>query len=259
MRLRGTNVALALLACLLVAGCVTTGSKQMQRAHSKSDKEKAARVHTQLGVRYYRQGNLETALQKLQTALDFEPDYAPAHTVLGALYHRLGEMDKAQHHYHQAVKAKPDDGKTNNNYAVFLCERGEVDKAMPYFRKALDDPFYNTPASAWANSGICQMRAGDAEEARRRLQKALSINPRHPDALSHMARLLHQQGDNFHANAYVQRYLGMGDSDPQILQLGYEIETALGDAEGARKYAHRLRDKFPDSEQAQSLDAKPSP
>lgn len=257
-RERKWSVMLPLAAALLVAGCATPDS-MMHRADTPSTRENAARIHTELGQGYLNQGKLKTALDKLQTALRFDPDYAPAHTVLGALYTRLGEMDKAEQNYRRAVELKPKDGATNNNFAVFLCHEGRVKEAMPYFTKALADPFYKTPALAWTNAGLCQIHAKNYKQAQSDLHKALKLNPKYPEALHQMARVLYLQGDAFHASAFIQRYQALGIPNAEVLKLGYDIATRLGDAEGAQGYARQLRSKFPDSEQAQALDTHSTP
>lgn len=257
MRFDVVRVACAMLLAGILAGCATGGGHHLKS--KSSDKEKAAQVHTQLGQGYFRQGDLKTAIEKLHTALTFDPNYAPAHTVLGAVYERLHQLPEAEKHYRRAVQLHPKDGDTNNNFGVFLCREGKVDEAMPYFRKALADPFYGTPAAAWTNAGICQIRAGNYQQAEEHLGKALEVDSRYPDALYQMARALHLSGDNFRASAYIQRYQTRGRSSAEALKLGYDIETRLGDAEGARDYARQLRSKFPDSEQARATSNTTTP
>lgn len=257
MRVERVGAAwLVVLAVFVLGGCVSAGGRNLK---APSDKEKAARIHTQLGQGYFRQGDLKTAMDKLQTALRFDPDYAPAHTVMGALYERLKQLPEAEKHYRRAVQIHPKDGSANNNFGVFLCREGKVAEAMPYFKKALADPFYDTPAAAWTNAGICQIRAGDYRQAKDDLDKALAIDAEYPDALYQMARALHLAGDDFRASAYVQRYQARGRSNAGILKLGHDIETRLGDAEGARDYARQLRDKFPESEQARAISNTATP
>ncbi len=250
-----------LAAIVLLGGCATAGgsSDGMHRATTPAARENAARVHTELGRAYMARGQLKRALGKLQTALQFDSSYAPAHTVLGALYARIGEPSKAEAQYRRAVELKPKDGATNNNFGQFLCKQGKVHEAMPYFKKALADPFYKTRALAWTNAGICQLQVHNDAQAKADFKKALQLNPQYPDALYQMARVLYAEGDAFHASAFIQRYQALGHPDPAVLKLGYDIATRLGNAEDAQDYARQLRSKFPDSEQAQALDAHARP
>lgn len=245
---------LALTACTTVTG----GEDGMHRADTPQSRENAAAVHTQLGHALMNQGRLKEALEKLLMAVQFDDGYAPAHTLLGALYTRISNLPEAEKHYRKAVALKPKDGATNNNFAVFLCQEGKLQQAMPYFKKALADPFYKTPAAAWANIGICRMRAAQYQQAVSDFDKALGIAPRYAPALYQMALAKYRLGDAFHASAYIQRYMSLGHPGAQALKLGYDIETRLGNAEGAQDYARQLRSSFPDSKQAQALDAQTS-
>lgn len=249
----------AMLAALLLAGCTTvTGGDGMHRAKTPKARENAAAIHAQLGHALMNQGRLEEALDKLLTAVKFDDDYAPAHTLLGALYTRIGNLPDAEKHYRRAVALKPKDGSTNNNFAVFLCQEGKLQEAMPYFKKALADPFYKTPAVAWTNIGVCRMRTGQNQQAVSDFDKALAIAPRYATALYQMALAKYRLGDAFHASAYIQRYMASGNPNAEALKLGYDIATRLGNAEGAQEYARQLRSTFPDSKQAQALDAHTS-
>ncbi|HEX7338702.1 MAG TPA: type IV pilus biogenesis/stability protein PilW [Rhodanobacteraceae bacterium] len=245
---------------MALAGCATGGGPDgMHRADTPSSREDAARVHTELGQGYFRQGNYKLALTKLNMALGFDPDYAPAHTVLGALYSRIGNRAKAEYNYRRAVEIKPKSGDTNNNFGQFLCSEGKATEAMPYFSKALADPFYKTPAVALTNAGVCEMSVNENQQAETYFNKALKINPTYADALYHMALAMYRQGDAFHASAFMQRYHDLGHPDAAALKLGYDIAKRLGDAEGAQAYARQLRSKFPDSEQAQALNTPTTP
>ncbi|HET7662513.1 MAG TPA: type IV pilus biogenesis/stability protein PilW [Rhodanobacteraceae bacterium] len=258
MRRNGLFIAL-LGAALVLTGCATGGGNGMQRAHTPSARENAASIHTELAWNLMKQGKLEMALSKLQTALQFDSDYVPTHTVLGVLYTRINKPAKAEEQYRRAVELDPTDGDTNNNLGRFLCQEGRTSEGLPYFKKALADPFYKTRTKALTNAGTCQIRAGDYKQAEASLREALKINPNDADALYQMARAHYLQGDAFHASAYIQRFLALGVTNPAVLKLGYDIESRLGNAEGARKYARQLRTTFPDSEQAQALDSKASP
>ncbi len=255
----GLHWVVPIAGMLLLTACVSGTGPGMQRADTPSAREDAARIHTELGQNYLREGKLELALNKLQTALSFDPDYAPAHTVLGALYTQIGKTAKAEAEYRRAAQIKPKDGDTNNNLGVFLCREGKTQEGMLYLQRAVDDPFYKTPVTAWTNAGICQITAGQYKAAEAKLDKALHIDPQYPEALYQMAKALHLEGDDFRASAYVQRYQAVGKPDPRVLKLGYVVEARLGNLDIARDYARQLHSKFPDSKQARAVGYPTSP
>ncbi len=250
---------LPLLLSVVLAGCVTThtGSDSLTRnlpATSSAEKaQDAARVHTELGQHYMAQGDLQTALEKLQLALKFDPNYAPAHTVLGLLYERINDPAKAEEHYRRAVVLQPDKGAPNNNFGQFPCSVGKFTEAQGYFEKAVADPFYATPDVAMTNAGLCQLKAGSAATAEADFRRALTRNPDNAGALFQLAQILYTGNNAFGASAFMQRLDALNQPTPATLKLGYDIESKLGHHEGAATYAKRLQQLFPDSEQAQAV------
>lgn len=229
-----------------------------QPQDSKQDqKREAAQVHTELGAQLMERGDLKGADEKFKMAIGFDPDYTPAHTVLAILDERIKLPQEAEQEYRRALAIDPKNGDTNNNLAVFLCKTGRAPEAMQHFQKALADPFYKTPAMANTNAGACLMRTRDYAGADAYLRHALQIDPDYPDALYQMAQLQYAQNDAFHARAFLQRFEAQGQATPDSLLLGYQIESRLGDADAARNYADRLRNQFPESDQARTLAGSP--
>ncbi len=246
----GASVA-SLVACSQAAS--TVGVKKESAASKAQD---AARVHTELGQQYLRQGKLEIALGDLNKALEFDRDYVDAHTVIAVLYEQIGENAKAEEHYKRAAQLKPKGGAELNNYGRFLCKLGRYDESQGYFQRAIADPFYKTPWFALTNSGTCLLKAGKPDEAEVALRAALKQNPNDGEALFQLASVLYAKRDYFNARAFVQRFESVGQPRADALMLGRNIELQLGNAQGARDYTHRLLQGFPDSEQAHTLSTR---
>jgi type IV pilus assembly protein PilF len=250
---------------LLLTGCVTTKdnsnplAENMPKSSKAQQAQDAARVHTELGQRYMANGDMQTALDKLTLALNFDPNYAPAHTVLAVLYERIHKLPEAELHYRKAVELEPAKGAANNNLAQFLCSTGRYAEATSYFQKAVADPFNDTPDMALTNEGVCQLRAGDVGGAEASFRDAIARNPNSSDALFQLANTLYLHNDAFRARAFIQRFDALGQPSAGALKLGYDIETRLGNPEGALNYSTRLRSQFPDSEQARALNSTASP
>ncbi|MEO7877175.1 MAG: type IV pilus biogenesis/stability protein PilW [Dokdonella sp.] len=237
----------------LLAGCGASGGGIVKADSVATQKTDAARVHTELGQKYLQQGQLETALEKLTKALEYDPGYVDAHTVIAVLYERINDPAKAEEHYKRASDLKPKGGNEANNYATFLCKLGRYDQAQSYFERALADPFYKTPAVALANSGACLLKAGKRDEAEAALRKALDLRPNQGEALIQLASALYEKGEYFKARAFVQRFEANGESRPDALLLGRNIELHLGNGRAAGDYTRKLMQTFPESEQARSL------
>ena len=272
MRLDARATVLPLIALLvlgaLAAGCSRTPGivkvnngdslKNAPEESRQDEKRDAAQIHTQLAAQYMARGDLKTAYDKLKMAIGFDDSYIPAHTLLAILDERLKLPQEAEQQYRRAVDLDPKNGDTNNNLGVFLCKSNRQKEALEHFQRALADPFYKTPAWADTNIAECLLRGNDTAGAEPYLRKALDLDPNYPAALYQMAHLLYMKNDAFHGRAFLQRFEARGASSADALLLGYEIETRLGDADAARSYADRLRDQFPDSEQAQRLNPSSS-
>lgn len=252
----------SVLLCALLAGCVTTSSSSgdgssldhLPRASKANQSEDAARIHTELGQHYLETGDLQTALEKLTKALQFDENYAPAHTVIAVVYERINDLAHAEQHYRRAVELEPNKGGPNNNLGAFLCRSGKPAEAETYFRKAVADPFYKTPDIALTNAGICQVKANQIAGAEQDFREALQRNPDNGEALYQLASVLYRSGDTFHASAFLQRFDALGRPTPDAYRLGYLIESRMGNTDAARSYRQRLISQFPDSDQARSID-----
>lgn len=248
----------ALLVVLLttLAGCATSGGSGMKKESAESKREDAARVNTDLGQQYMRQGDLELALEKLNRALEFDSSYVDAHTVIAVLYETIGDSAKAGEHYKRAAELKPKAGAVNNNYGWYLCRNGKFVESQGYFERALADPFYKTPSLALSNSGTCLLKAGRRDEAEDALRRALALDPNDAEALLQLGSVLYDKGEFLNARAFVQRHEGLSSPRPDALLLGRNVELRLGNGDAAREYTRKLLQSFPDSEQARLLNAQ---
>ncbi len=250
---------------LPLAGCVTTHTdsnllgKNMPKTSQQQQAIDAARVHTELGQRYMANGDLQSALVKLNMALKFDPNYAPAHTVIAVLYERINNLPEAELNFRKAQELEPKKGAENNNLGQFLCRIGKAAEALAYFKRAVADPFYQTPDMALTNAGVCQLQMNDIPGAEASFRDAIAHNPHNAEALFQLANTLYMHNDAFHARAFIQRFDALGQPTPASLKLGYDIESRLGNREGALVYSKRLHSLFPDSVQAHALTTTASP
>ena len=212
-----------------------------------------AEVHTQLGIGYLREGKLDQAYNRLQRALEADPNFSTAHNAMGLLQERLKNPEEAEQHYRRAVSLNPADSAAQNNYGGFLCRQQRYDEGEARFIKVTENPLYETPEIAYANAGVCMKRAGDYEKAERYLRSALQINPKIPQALIAMSELSYENKRYLTARAYLQRYLEVAPHTSQSLWLGVRVERQLGDKNTASSYALLLKSNYPDSRETQLL------
>lgn len=236
--------AAGLLAVALLLGCAS--APRPRNIGEPTAAQSAAETNLKLGQAYMKQGQMELALDKLEKAISLDPESSQAHTVLAVLLERIGRREQAGRHYALAVRYAPDDGSALNNQGAFLCHSGQYAEADQLFQRALQDPFYRTPAAALANAGVCADEAGNVEAAERYFRRALDFDARHLTALLRLAQIHYDKQDYLRARAFLQRMEGAGGVSPVALELGARIEEQLGDAEAASRYRRRLGSEYPD-------------
>ncbi len=230
-----------LLFSLLLGGCASN------TISPDADRDKAAELNAELGVRYMAQGHLNTAMEKLQKSLKYNEKYGVAHHYIAELYRRLGEREKADEHYRLAMKYGEDNSALHNNYGVFLCSTGRFAEADEQFQTVLRDPLYAGPEHVYENLGLCWQRKPDYDRAENYLRRALQINPRLPKSLIGMGELSFARANYMSARAYLQRYFSIGPETAQTLWLGIRIERKLGDQVALTRYEKLLQANFRDS------------
>jgi type IV pilus assembly protein PilF len=208
-----------------------------------------------LGVAYMQRGDKALALEKLQRGLELDPNLSAGHYAIALLYEQLGELDKAETHYRRAIALRPDYAEAHNAYGAFLCQRKDFEKANKEFLAAAENPLYTTRGLAYANAGLCALDKPDPALAEKYFRLALEINPTQPTALFHMAALSYAAGRFLNARGYLQRYQEVGTQTSESLWLGVRTERQLGDARAAANYALLLRQRYPDSKEAEQLEA----
>jgi type IV pilus assembly protein PilF len=241
-----------LLLVTLFAGCATVGEDGRVIDQKKKNAD-IAHANTMLGIEYLRAGNYEMSRDKLDKALAADPDSAEANDAIAVLYEQVGEPDKAEKYYKRSLSLNPDNPRGHNNYGQFLCAHERYQEAEKQFLVAANAPFYQTPALALTNAGVCALRIPDEEMAEKYFRQALEMDPKYPPALLQMATLNYSRSNYLSARGYLQRYQESGQDTAESLWLGIRTEYALDDNQAWGNYALKLRNNFPNSPQAAEL------
>jgi len=241
-----------LLACVLVAGCASNPAPQF--AGDKVSLKQASEDNVSLGIKYLQAGKRDVAMQKIQKAIQQDPDNADAYMGQALIYGAMGDADRADDAYHTAMRKAPDDPGIQNNYAVFLCQHNKAAESEKYFLKAADNPTYSTPDAAYTNAGLCAAMVPDPASAEKFFRKAIDINPSFPEPLYQMASLSYKQKKYLQGRAFMERFnIVTPQPRADALLLAVEIERALGNQSGAAEIAKQLVKQFPASPEAQQL------
>ncbi len=235
------------LLALFLSACVT-----VQDGPTKN--EKASKINVQLGIGYYRQGNLEQANAKLLKALKQDPNNSQAHFAYAVLLTRFMEYDKAEEHFRKAVELDPKNSEALNNFGAFLCNQGRVEEAEKMFMQAVKNPVYKTPEVAYTNAAACLLQKGKGREktAQDYLIKALAYRSTYRPALIQLAELMFEQGQYDLARLYLKRLHLQDKPTARSLWLAVQTEIALDNIEKARELGKLLEESYPEAPQTRS-------
>lgn len=262
-----------MIAALVLGGCAATRDPAVRDAsggelaidvgtcsrvasdpeRKQSKNERLSELRMALGAGYMQEGALDVALGELEQSLQLNPRNARAHAAMALLQLRLGKPQVAGEHYQRALALAPSYPEIRNNYGVYLCGQGKTREADAQFRCAIANPLYRTPALAYTNAAECALRHGDGDRAQIDLATAVQLDPRFATANLMLAELQFGQGDARAARAQLARYVRSAGQTPAGLALGIRVETALGDLDRAASYRMLLKNRFPDSREAQEL------
>jgi len=212
-----------------------------------------ATANLNLGIAYLKQGEYESALEKLERARAADPGYSGTYNVIGLLYQQIDQPEKAEKNFKKALSLNSNDSSTLNNYGNFLCQQNRLEEAQDTFLKAAENPLYQTPEIAITNNGLCLYSNQKKDEAKEYFQQALQINPQVPQALIKMSELALDDFNYLSARAFLQRFQQVSRHTARSLWLGIQIERELGDKDAVSSYALLLKNSFPDSDEAAIL------
>lgn len=139
--------------------------------------------------------------------------------------------------YSQEIKVPV--GTTNNDFRFELQTPGERAKAAQ--QEIMEQPGYKQYGEAKE-----LLEAGNAAQARDKLDEALSEVPDLIEALEMMAGIDFESGDNETALATALRCLEIDDESLPCLAVAANAASALGDAEAQAEYLARYQELNPD-------------
>ncbi len=255
MRITARATAERLASCLLLVSAVAifAACSNSKTVKDQGQRREAASLNLQLGIDYFRQGNLQQAKDKIDRALEQDPRNATANATAGLLYDRLGETDKAEDFYNRAVSLEPKNSDLHNNFAVFLCRHNKHERGEKQALLATVDPLYRTPEVALLNAGLCARSAGDGKRAEQYFRRAIALQPRFAEALLEMADVEFRAKNYLPARAFLERYMAVRTPTAAALWLAVRIERALGNRAMAGDYGRSLKSDFPTADETKEF------
>ncbi|NIC39780.1 tetratricopeptide repeat protein, partial [Aquabacterium sp. A08] len=133
----------------------------------------------------------------------------------------------------QALRLAPRDGDTLHNLGWMYCQDGRHADATAAFQRALQSPNYAAASRTWMTQGVCQARAGQAQEAEQSLLRSFELDAGNPITVYNLSLLLHQRGESERARFYLRRLNNSELANAESLWLGIKIENRLQNREAA--------------------------
>ena len=127
------------------------------------------------GACYKQIGQLEEAFKSFQKAVALKPDYAEAQYNLGVTIHELGQMDSAIKCYERALAIQHAYPNAHNNLGQILLESGQPDAAMNHFEWAV--AYQPEFSEAHNNLGSSLLALRQVNTAVTHYEKAIAIKP----------------------------------------------------------------------------------
>jgi type IV pilus assembly protein PilF len=252
----------AVAAAFLLASCATRegdasglagggmGASAIVTESDESSSRKRAKLHVELGVGYFQQGQTTVALDEVKQALAADPAFADAYNLRGLVYMRLHDAAGAEDSFRRALNLNPREPDTLHNYGWLLCQQNRLADAQRQFTAALSIVGYANRAKTLMTQGICQTKAGLRAEAERSLTQADELDPGNPVTGYNLASLFARREEWSQARSRIRQINNSPAANPETLWLGIEVERQLNNHEAASRLGAQLQRRFPQSREA---------
>jgi tetratricopeptide (TPR) repeat protein len=202
--------------------------------------------------RLLEQGQLETGLERLNAAIERQPDEGRLYGARAAFHHRAGLNPEALADLDRALAAAPDDPRLLNNRGFILLALQRYDEAIRDLERAIE--INPQSASARNNRGLVSLARGKYRDAIDWFTKALALQPDYVDALNNrgfawmqLGRLENAYADLNHALRIAPKYVNAlhnrgllkaraGEREGAVLDF---TEAMLLDPQNPKYYEHR--------------------
>jgi tetratricopeptide (TPR) repeat protein len=179
-------------------------------------------AHFFLGHALDQQGKIDPAIGEYKQALSFKPMHEQAHIFLGAALAKKRQFDEAVSHYSAALKLNPESAVAHNNLARVFQTEGRLDEAMEHYSAALKlDPGL---AQAHNNLGVLMLAKGRTTDGVRELREAVRLNPSDAESEYNLALALNQEQQWNEAAELLATILKKHPNDPNA---HYQFAVAL--------------------------------
>ena len=232
----------------------SSGKSDIVTESDEPENRRRARIRLELASGYFEQGQTNVALDELKQSLVADPGFAAAYNLRGLVYMRLNDIPLAEDSFRRALALNPRDADTAHNYGWLLCQQSRYPESFKFFQQAASNPTYGGQAKTLMTQGICQIRAGQTQEAEQSLTRAYQADAGNPIVAYNLANLLFARGEFSRAQFYMRRLNNSEFANAETLWLGIKIEQRLQNREVMVQLADQLKKRFGQSREAAAYD-----
>ncbi len=186
--------------------------------HTLAVTENNHAIHTNLGVAFAEQDNIEEALRHFNKALHISPRNAKARFNLGIVLAGQGQAEQAISHFTRVLQVWPDDAQVHYQLGNLLAKSGATAQAAGHYAEALRiQPCF---AEVHNNLGLLVAGQGRADEAVNHFRTALACKPAYADAHYNLGVVLAGQGNTTRA---IHQYTRALQEDPGYAKAHYNL------------------------------------
>ena len=156
-----------LILLLLLYGCASIPVEQQREAD----------LNLSLGLSYLKEGNYQAAYIQFQTAHRLEPKNKNILHCLGIVYLHFENLEKSKKYLLEAISIDDNFSEAHNNLGIVYMKKAQWNEAVAHFKKALSNPLYQNPESAFFNLSIAYYRLENCELAITTLREAVKRAP----------------------------------------------------------------------------------
>jgi Tfp pilus assembly protein PilF len=229
---------------MLMAAGIQAGAGQLANT-PPSSADGIIQAHLNLGLEYYKKGDLPHARSEFEAAHAARPSDLKAAILLGYTYNKMDRPLETVELLTPFEAAHESNNELEYGLGYALVQTGRMDEGVPRLEKVAAATH---SADAWVLAGATQLNREKMSEARTDLDAALKLNPSIPGLYTMDAEAHYAMGD---ADVAVQRYEAALKGDPMDFTANLDLGNILldkGDLEGAKpllELALQLQPGFP--------------
>lgn len=229
----------------------------------------SAESYNYLGTLYYRQGDVDKAIQAFENALKRSPHHKTAKQNLNQLFRQKAlnalkrrSFDEATTYFEKAIRLDPENAITYRIMGDGYALASEFSRAITYYQKALDIAPDDAEARknlvlSYSNHGVTLRNKGEWDAAIRAYRDALALQPTYQlaktnliDVLWQKANARRQAGRSAEAIATYLELQKLHSNDTDIASLLGELYLKVRDYPAAVSAFHKVYTAQPTNDQA---------